>query len=63
MNENILIEISAVNGRFILDFIQNFSNPVYFNAFLKQIQENGISCELQQAMPIKLAAVRLPWVK
>ncbi len=30
----LLIEISAVNGRFTLDFIQRFSSPIYVNAFL-----------------------------
>ena len=39
---SILVEISAVNGRFTLDFIQPFSSPVYVNAFLKELDENRI---------------------
>ena len=42
MGNNLLVEISAVNGRFTLDFLQSFSSPVIVNAFLKELDENGI---------------------
>ena len=63
MNENILIEISAINGRFILDFSQNFSSPVYWRAFLDQLEENGIAYEAQPAKPLTLPEICLPWIR
>ena len=56
-----LIEISAVNGRFTLDFIQPFSSPVFVNAFLKELEENGITYDLQDVNRLELPNVRLPW--
>ncbi len=56
-----LVEISAVNGRFVLDFIQHFSSPVYLNAFLAELEGCGVSFDLQDAQPLSLPAVRLPW--
>ena len=57
------IEISAVNGRFTLDFIQTFSCPVFVNAFLKELEENGIVYDLQDVNDLELANVRLPWTE
>ena len=57
----ILIEISAVNGRFTLDFIQPFSSPVYVNAFLRELYENGITYDLQDVNPLELPNIKLPW--
>ena len=34
------VEISAVNGRFTLDFPQTFSSSIFVNAFLKELEEN-----------------------
>ena len=57
----ILVEISAVNGRFTLDFMQEFSSPVYVNAFLKELEENGIVYDLQDVSKLELADIRVPW--
>ena len=57
----ILIEISAVNGKFNLDFIQPFKSPVYMNAFLKELEENGITYDLQDVMKLELPDIKLPW--
>lgn len=62
-SDTILVEISAVNGRFTLDFIQAFSNPVFVNAFLKELDENGITYDLQDVTPLELPNIRLPWSK
>ena len=51
------IEISAVNGRFTLEF----SNPLLLNAFLKELDENGITYELQDVRLLDLPNIRLPW--
>lgn len=61
MNEDLLLEITAVNGRFTLDFIQNFSSPIYVHSFLKQLEEVGIHYEQQAAVPLKLPQIHLPW--
>ncbi len=56
-----LVEISAVNGRFVLDIIQPFSNPLFVNAFLKELEDNGITYDLQDVQELKLPNIKLPW--
>ena len=58
----ILVEISAVNDRFTLDFIQNFHSPVLVDALLAELQENGIRCELQDVRDLRLPGIRHPWL-
>lgn len=60
---SILLEVSAVGGRFTIDFIQPFSSPVYVNAFLTEFDENGIKYDLQDVMKLELPNVNLPWSK
>ncbi|MBR1659316.1 MAG: hypothetical protein IJ705_03260 [Oscillospiraceae bacterium] len=55
------VEISAVNGRFTLDFLQDFSSPVYVNAFLKELEENHIVYDLQDVNALELPNILLPW--
>lgn len=57
----ILVEISAVNGRFVLDIIQPFSNSLIVDAFLKELEEHGITYELQDVQELKLPNIKLPW--
>ena len=59
--KTICIEISAVNGRFTLDILQPFSSPIYVNAFLKELEENGITYDLQDVHALELPNIRLPW--
>ena len=59
----LLVEISAVNGRFTLDFLQTFSNPVFVNAFLKELEENGIVYDLQDVNELELPNIKLPWTE
>lgn len=59
--ETLLIEIAAVNGRFNLDVIQPFSSPIYVEAFLKELEENGITYDLQDVTKLELPNIRLPW--
>lgn len=61
ITDNILIEISAVNGRFTLDFMQPFSSPIYVEAFLKELDENEITYDLQDVNPLELPNIKLPW--
>ena len=55
------VEISAVNGRFTLDFLQTFSSSVFVNAFVKELDENGIVYDLQDVNELELANIKLPW--
>ena len=55
------VEIAAVNGRFTLDFIQPFSSPLIVNAFLKQLDDNGITYDLQDVEKLDVPNIRLPW--
>ena len=57
----LLLEIAAVNGRFTLDFIQDFLSPVIVEAFLRELEENGITYDLQDKKPLRLPNVRFPW--
>ena len=57
----LLIEISAVGGRFTLDVIQRFSDPIFVNAFLEELEENDIVYDLQDVSRLELPNVRLPW--
>lgn len=57
------IEISAVNGRFTLDFIQVFSSPVFVDAFLRELEENEIEYDLQSVHELEHSNILLPWTK
>ena len=59
LGNNLLVEISAVNGRFTLDFLQSFSSPVIVNAFLKELDENGIIYDLQDVNELELPNIKL----
>ena len=63
VGDELLIEISAVNGRFTLDFLQMYSDPVFVNAFLKELEENGIEYDLQDVNDLVLPDIRLPWTE
>ena len=58
---DITIQISAVNGRFTLDFMQKFESPVYLKAFLQELADNGMVYELQDKQIRSLPAFRVPW--
>ena len=62
-SNGLTIEISAVNGRFTLDFLQSFSNPVFVNAFLKELDENCIVYDLEDVNELDLPNIVLPWTK
>ena len=62
-SNGITVEVSAVNGRFTLDFIQTFSSPVFVNAFLKELEDNEIVYDLQDVNELELANIRLPWAE
>jgi len=61
--DGILIEISAVSGKFIIDFMQPFSSPAYLNSFLKELDDNDITYDMQDVMVLEIPTVALPWLK
>lgn len=60
-DNGIIVEIAAVNGRFIMDIIQPFSDPVYVNGFLQQLKENGVAYEHLGIRELTLPNIKLPW--
>ena len=59
----LLIEVSAVGGRFTIDFLQSFSSPLYVNAFLAELEDNGVKYDLQDVMKTELPNIRYPWAE
>ncbi|MBR2278118.1 MAG: hypothetical protein IJ872_02790 [Eubacterium sp.] len=62
-SNGLTVEISAVNGKFTLDFLQNFSSPIFVNAFLKELEKNGIVYDLQDVNELELPNIKLPWTE
>lgn len=60
---SLLLEVSAVGGRFTIDFHQPFSSPLYVNAFLAELEDNGIKYDLQDVMKLELSNIRYPWAE
>jgi len=56
-----LIEISAVNGRFILSFIQPFEDDRYLSSFLEELDDNYVSYNLLDSGRVILPEVELPF--
>ena len=61
--DGLTVEISAVNGKFTLDFLQTFSNPVFVKAFLRELEDNGIVYDLQDVNELELPNIKLPWTE
>lgn len=61
--DGMIVEISAVNGRFTLDFLQTFSSPIFVNAFLREQEDNGIVYDLQDVNELELPNIELPWTE
>ena len=57
----ITIQMSAVNGKFTLDFIQKFSSSVYVNVFLEILAEHGIPYDFHSGGRQELPNIQLPW--
>ena len=54
-------QIEELENLFTLDFIQPFSSPQIVNAFLKQLDDNGITYDLQDVEKLDVPNIRLPW--
>ena len=58
---DITLQISAVNGKFTIDFLQRFKSLIYVNAFLQELDENGISYNFKDAVKMKMSNVKFSW--
>jgi len=56
-----LIEISAVNGRFVLSFIQPFRDDRYLRSFLAELDDNYVNYDLMDEGEMILPGVELPF--
>ena len=54
----ILVEIAAVNGKFYLDFIQNFEDERYINAFKKELDSLNIKYEVKDLIKLDLPRMK-----
>lgn len=57
------VEISAVSGRFTLEFLQHFSSPIVVDAFLGQLDQNGIAYDFRGREDLYMPNVRVPWAE
>ena len=55
-----MIEVMAVNGAFYLDFMQQWQEDLYFNAFCEEISSLGFDYELLDSGEQKIVKVDLP---
>ena len=54
----ILVEIAAVNGKFYLDYIQNFEDERYINAFKKELDNLNIKYEVKDLIKLDLPRMK-----
>jgi len=57
----VLLEVSAVNGVFKLDLMQTFESDALVRALCRELEDGGITYDLQDVRPVRLAAMDLPW--
>ena len=53
-----LLELSAINGNVYISMIQTFREDVYYQVFLRELEENGITVNEYGMTPIQTAEVR-----
>lgn len=57
----VLMEVSAVNGTFKLDLMQTFESDALVRALCRELEEGGVTYDLRDVRPVRLAAMDLPW--
>ena len=56
----LLLELSAADGRFTVDMIQQFSSPVFARAFADELSARDIAATVSDGRPLALPKVALP---
>lgn len=57
---SLLVEIAAAGGKIFLSIQQRFREDTVRQAFLRQLEENGVPYTLRRAMPSDVAGIREP---
>lgn len=57
----VLVEVSAVNGIFKLDIMQTFASDALVRALCRELEDGGITYDLQDVRPVRLTVMDLPW--
>jgi len=57
----VLIELAAVSGSFCLSFIHQFGTDIYLDAFLDELQQQGVSYTITGRHPIETAPINDFW--
>lgn len=55
----IMIEVNSVNGLFCLSFLQEWEESVYVDAFLQELDREGIPHELVEKEALQVASVKI----
>lgn len=55
----IMMDVNAVYGQFCPSFLQEWSESIYFHAFLKKLAKEKIPYELDGSLPLKIASASI----
>ena len=56
----IVVEVSAAAGVFCISFMQRFTTDVYLDAFLDELHQQGLTCEIPDRHPLQIDALVPP---
>ena len=59
----VLLEVAAVSGSFCISFIHQFGSDLYLDAFLDELQQQGISYTITGRHPIETASIDDFWIR
>ena len=57
----ILLEVAAVSGSFCLSFIHQFGTDIYLDAFLDQLQQQGLTYTIVARHPLEVSPIADLW--
>lgn len=57
----LIVEMSAVNGYFFINFIQYFNEPDHFLLFIRQLRENGLNYDVLNLDEARYPRMELPF--
>ena len=55
----VLIELAAVSGLFCLSFMHQFGTSIYLNAFLDELQQQGVSYTITERHQIEIPSISI----
>ncbi|MBQ0110951.1 MAG: hypothetical protein KBS41_03390 [Oscillospiraceae bacterium] len=58
--KTLFIEVFALNGWFDVVFLQGFSNSIYFEEFVKELEKNGLEYQKERVSPLNTPKMFLP---